>query len=232
MKCKNCAAELVYSARKTKLICPYCDTEIIPEELQNNCDTPVPQVEPVKQEVLVSGDMNSISDKGKITLKEILSCTNDPNMVIDKYFEYFEARAKNDSCCAVPGINDDLLYKITQRLKYIMEPNEKIWFYRDNGLLSRAKSGIVVTNFRFFVLEKKHTVFFHYEDISTFITGFGVNAITNTWNTWIINNNAQAALNTIGCSEEQLGILIAFLCDMALAVTDQSQEKIIEIKIL
>lgn len=231
MKCKNCAAELLYSADKTKLICPYCDTVIFldPPKKSSNKPDPATPPPPAKRTVQLSGNMNNISAKGKVTLEIIRSYINDSNMVIDKYLEFFEARAKNDDCCAVPGINDNLLYKINQRLKYVMESDEEILFYRDNGIISRGKSGVLLTDSRVFVLEKDSTIFCHYKDISTFVTGVGVDTMMNSW---LINNNAKANLNAYGCSDRQLGILISYLCKASFYVTDESQDNIINIKII
>ena len=79
---------------------------------------------------------------------------NNSNWTIDEYYRFFELRARNSNCCAIPGINDDLLNKVVQRLKFVMKPDEKIIFYRDNGLLSRAKSGVLLTDSRIWTLEK------------------------------------------------------------------------------
>ena len=76
-------------------------------------------------------------------------------------------------------------------------------------------------------IRKNRTVYTDYIDISTFVTGISVNLMLNTW---LINN--KASLNTIGCSDIQLGILISFLCEASFQVTDEYQDRIINIKVI
>lgn len=51
-------------------------------------------------------------------------------------------------------------------------------------------------------------------------------------NTWLINNNEKASLETIGCSDIQLGILISFLCEASFQLADKYQGRIINVKII
>lgn len=130
MKCKNCAAELLYSADKTKLICPYCDTVIFldPPKKSSNKPAPAAPPPPAKRLVQLSGDTKNLSRSGSTTWNQICECMNNSNWTLDEYYRYFKLRAQNSNCCAIPGINDDLINKVTQRLKYIMIPDEKVFF--------------------------------------------------------------------------------------------------------
>ncbi|MGN0621567.1 MAG: hypothetical protein ACI4I9_06845 [Porcipelethomonas sp.] len=230
MKCKNCAAELLYSADKTKLICPYCDTVIFldPPQKSSNKSAPDPPPPPAKRRIQLLGDSNNMSNSGLNTWNQIHECMSSPKWVLNDYYNYFKARAQNSNYCAIPGINDHLINKVIQRLNNVIAPNEEVFFYMDKGIISRAKSGVLITNAKIYLLEKNRTVFFYYRDISTFVTGPGVNSIINTW---LINNDANAALEEMGCSDKQLGILISFLCEASFQLTDKNEDRIISIDI-
>ena len=211
-KCPNCGAARVLSMDKRKIICNYCDTEFpAPHNLEENKEKKSNSVSPARK-LFQFTNLDTFGNEGNKTWEFICACLNSETS-INKYHEYLEEITKNNSDIAMQTLNTELLDKIFHRVSSYLFDNEKLIFYKDSGLFSKGKEGILITNKRIFFLKKNNILFLRLKDIKSLEHPKYLHA-----NSWFFNgyfNDCTYVIDSIACTDKQLGIIIAFICKMA-----------------
>ncbi len=209
--CPNCAGILAYSTDKSKKICSYCDAEfpiVERQMIQNKEVTKVSCELTLSQKLFdIRIDVDSLHEDCKSTFITLCQCIN-ANNPFQNYEAEFSKIAQKNFDIAVPGINSDLLEKVKSRLANQLKDDERIILYKDSGIISKAKVGILITDKRLYCIDKKKINILQIKDIETIKSPFIGNA-------WDFNKNLSYSLNSISCNQINMGIILAYICTLA-----------------
>lgn len=210
-KCPNCGAQRVLSADKTKLICNYCDTEfLLPKKAcasqkinEDNGLMPA-------QKLFDIANVKSFGTHGDETWNLICVCLNQETD-LNKYLEYLTTMTQNESFMAMRNINKDLYAKAYQRVSPHLSNGEELIFYKDSGIFSKGKEGIVITNKKLLFFKKNKLSLLELKDIHS-LKNYKYNCAGS--NLWFFNRS-DYMIDGMACTDKQLGIILAFICKMA-----------------
>lgn len=133
---------------------------------------------------------------------------------IDQYKSFLNQIATSRHECATSEIHSDLYQKAYVRISPLLEAGESLLLWSDYGIFSQnAKDGLGVTNRSLFFARKKAIVKCFFKDISMIKRGGSGN--------WYLNQNGAYWIGSIGCSDEQIGIIIAFALKNALDINGE-----------
>lgn len=224
-QCPNCAGILQRKSGENKLVCPYCESEFSYEsKREEQC------IECREKKKLISSildirvDKQNLKDKAKLTLMTLCSYL-EGNNTLETYELLFRQIAEKNADIAVEGKNIELLEKAKMRLAGVLGTNEKVIFYKDSGIISRAKEGVLITAQKIYFIKKKKVLQLNIGDIKFLDISF-------TGYTWKINHVPGMEIDSIGCDYETLGIILAMLVTMRREMKGTGSKVVVHLEVV
>ena len=152
-KCPNCSGKLQPSANRSKMICPYCGSEFAIDQDTKKAlaDEPINKdwfiYEMNCSELIANPKFAPTLSAFVRTLNEFNSSEEVVNYMREYMFSYDELSA--------PGIREEKMSGIMSRIAPKLESGEKVILYNDDGIFVRGKTGVVITDKRTLIVEKK-----------------------------------------------------------------------------
>lgn len=204
--CPNCGAPFESPISANCRECSYCgvvyDIDVNTSTSQTRiCDTELPA-----QKLLKISNNKTFTERPMKTFEMMCICLNE-NYTFERYDELFKKMAYSNEHIATPIVHKDLLNKICSKASV---SNEMAVFWNSNAVISKTKSGILLTDKNIYFVTKRGCRKMSFKDINA------INALT-LGNVWYFNNDTALSVDSIGCTDEQLGIVLAFVCTKARA---------------
>lgn len=157
----------------------------------------------ISQKLLrINSDVTASENAAK-TMRALCNAL-DSEYSTDQYINLFRQIASAQTNCATPDVHSDLFKKAYSRLSSQLEAGEQLLLWMDNGVfIQSAKEGVAISNKNLFFVKKKDIFKSNFKDLFMLKKGLLGN--------WHLNGNSNYWLNTIGCSDEQLGIVMAYI---------------------
>lgn len=153
-KCPNCSGKLQLSSNRTKMVCTYCGGEFTLDDTTKKevADTPI-----TKDWFVYEWKYDVLKDDPKLgpVISAFVRTLNDYDSSSDVE-QYMREYLMNFQEISAPGLREDKMRDIIKRLTDIVNPDERIILYNDDGLFTHGKTGVVVTTKRTFFIEKKN----------------------------------------------------------------------------
>ncbi len=235
IKCPNCNGFLIVKNNKKE--CPYCGAEFVikqeSQSVQQRNQNEDSGLSPVEKLFDYSNAQKSKANAKTWETLQVIFLNINKNLSSNAYFNYFKESATDSmrslKDIAAFDINAALMSKVKTRLRALLYDDEELFYYRDTGIISRGKSGVLYTDSRIFFLTKQSTIFIDYESIRSFKSGKGINALMNDW---VINNDACLRLDTLKTDDGGLGVEIAFICEVARSINEDNKNYKITIEFI
>ena len=221
MKCPNCAGTLILNTSKRMKECPYCDSKFKSDGMVIDKDEEY-KIEDIEntENKLVFNLFDFKNEKAPckqalISLKSACALINE-NTTVEGYIDKIKRNVKNNfdysgGSFAFVDDNPDLLQKVMFRVNSLITTDEKCLLYKDSGIFSHAKSGILLTDKKIYSIKKKGTQSLAFEKIHS----LGYSSMGSNW----YFNHEQVAwkyeVDSIACDEECVGMIIALICTLA-----------------
>lgn len=199
-KCPNCTGTLIVS--EDKKICPYCGSMFV---IAVKKAEEVHKKNPSALE-LFQINVQKYSDKGMKTWKQIAGHIN-AGFTISQYIQLLESDLSDYDAIAMERVNQGLWNTVRNRLAEKMLPDEKLLFYKDDGIFSKGKSGMCVSNKRVYFIGEKKIKFINIREIRSLYK-------SPLANIWYLNCDSKFGICDIGCTNEELGIILALICTL------------------
>ena len=209
MKCKNCAGEMITDYEKRMFVCPFCDTEIamtVGEKIQQRekiSENGKRNEDVLKKYFLIETDFSKFSS-GQMTSWQQLSrcfCRSDS---LDSLKKELEKIAEGKSECSSNTWNRYLGEGAILRVQANVAENDELIFYKDSGIISKLKAGILLTENKIFFLKKRKIKYFEWKALKKIGITYG--------NWWNVNDDKECEIDSLGCSDTELGVILAFIC--------------------
>lgn len=224
-QCPNCAGVLQWIAEENKQICPYCETEFFYENKRVGQYGESGQQKKLTNSILdIRVDKQNLKDKAKLTLMTLCSYLDGGN-TLESYEVLFKRLAEKNADIAVEGKNIELLEKAKMRLAGVWGADEKVIFYKDSGIISRAKEGVLITKQKIYFIKKKKVLQLNIGDIKFLDISF-------TGYTWKINHVPGMEIDSIGCDYETLGIILAMLVTMRREMKGTGSKVVVHLEVV
>ncbi len=202
-KCPSCGGEMELSISNKCLICPFCDTHI-DVDIKDDGNTGLLdeklfdflwQLESLKKYEKVAESIDSMR-----------YCLNNLK-IADSITDYIRTALITDTDVASEGINQERIDKVMPKIASLIEPNEHIIVYGDDGIFSRGKEFFVITDKRsIFVNGKKINAVQHNE-----VSVIRMNP-NSGYPRWLLNNRSELAISGIGNKYRLQGAITALIC--------------------
>ena len=152
-RCPNCSGKLELSTSKTKAVCPFCGSEFTVDEAVKST---ISEGFAEKDWFIYDWDYNKIKVNLQLytSVSSFLRALNDFGTA-SKIEEYMKNYLMNYDEVSAPGIREDKMSGIRARISGILQPDERIILYDDDGIFVHGKGGTVITNKRTLLVEKK-----------------------------------------------------------------------------
>ncbi len=213
-KCPSCGGEMELSISNKCLICPFCDTHI-DVDIKDDGNTGL--LDEKMFDFLWQLDSLKKYEKVAESIDSMRYCLNNLK-IADSITDYIRTALITDTDVASEGINQERIDKVMPKISSLIEPNEHIIVYGDDGIFSRGKEFFVITDKR-----------------SIFVNGKKINAVQHNevsvirmnpnggYPRWLLNNRSELAISGIGNKYRLQGAIAALIC---LYSWDARKEKI------
>lgn len=197
-KCPNCGGTSSTYNSNGKAICDYCGSEFAVSD-----DTAtIPNQTPAQRLLDFSGISRFESDACKKHADVMCEAINS-GLTVESCLTVLKDIASKHKEWAVEEANSELMNKIKPKVQSDMSSGEKMLFYKDGGVFSTGKSGVLITNENIFRIGR-----------------FGINKIAlkeiksihGLWSSWYFNSDRSIEIDYMACSSEELGIIMALVC--------------------
>ncbi|MCR4688482.1 MAG: transposase [Saccharofermentans sp.] len=152
-KCPNCSGRLELAPNRRRMVCPFCGGEFALEDADRKED---PNCPIYKDWFIYEWNYKLLrkEPKYKEFVQPFVRTLNeyDSSDAIEKYMRDY---LMNFDELSAPGIREDKMQGVVNRLKGTLAPDERIILYHDDGIFVRGKTGVVLTNKRTFFVTKK-----------------------------------------------------------------------------
>ncbi|MBR2524625.1 MAG: hypothetical protein IKE53_09360 [Clostridiales bacterium] len=152
-KCPNCSGKMEPSANRTKMICPYCGSEFAMDDATKEAIGK----EPVNKDWFIyEWDYGKLSEDPvtKTAVSAFVRTLNDydSSSEVEKYIRDYLMHYDEISA---PGLREEKMKGIMSRISPMLEPGERVVLYNDDGLFVHGKTGVVITDRRTLIIERK-----------------------------------------------------------------------------
>lgn len=213
-KCPSCGGEMELSLSDKCLVCPFCDTHI---DVEIKDDGNGALLDTKMFDIL--WDIEALKQYENVVtcLDSFCYCLNSLKTA-DSVAKYIRSVLINADDVASEGINQHRLDKIMPKIADLLDTNEHIIVYGDDGLFARGKCFFVVTDKRsIFIDGKKKNSVLHSD-----VTALRL-APNGGYPRWRVNNQDAQYISGIGAKYRLQGAVAALIC---LYAREHSSEKI------
>lgn len=153
-------------------------------------------------------DCSDIQNLGKTAFKtfEEMCVWIDSGDTVNACLECLAGHAANYSEWALENVHTDLLFTVKNRITHLLSPNERLLFYKDSGIISKGKTGILISDKAIYALKKNYIERILVSDLNS-INVYGLG--------WCFNSNKKIELDNMSCSPELQGVILALICVLA-----------------
>ncbi len=152
-KCPNCSGKLELSDNRNRLVCKYCGSEFTLDDTTRKevGDSPVS-----KDWFVYEWDYKKLLDNPNTapTVSAFVRTLNDYDSS-EKIVQYMRDYLLNFNEISAPGIREENMRDIVNRISGNLQTSEKIILYNDDGIFVHGKTGKVITDKRVLFIEKK-----------------------------------------------------------------------------
>ncbi|MBO6308379.1 MAG: hypothetical protein J6N70_05965 [Oribacterium sp.] len=213
-KCPSCGAEMELSVSNKCLVCPFCGTHI---DVNIKDDGNGALLDTKMFDIL--WDIKALKKHENVVtcLDSFCYCLNSLKTA-DSVTKYIRSALINDEDVASEGINQHRIDKIMPKISDLVDVDEHIIVYGDDGLISRGKCFFAVTDRRsIFVDGKKKGAVLH-SDVS--VLRLDPNG---GYPRWKLNNQDSQYIPGVGTKYRLQGAVAALI---SLYAAEHSSEKI------
>ena len=201
-KCPNCGAPFEAPISANRRECAYCggvfNIDVNISKTQTRiCDTELPA-----QKLLKINKNKTFKEKAMQSFEMLCGCLNE-NYIFEDYMDLFKKMADSNEYIATPTVHKDLLNKVCAKAS--ISSNERAVFWNSNGIISKSKSGVLLTDRNIYFITKIGFRKMSYGDVKSIDT-------LQYGNVWCFNQDTNLNIDNIGCTDKQLGIILAFIC--------------------
>ena len=213
-KCPSCGGEMELSVSNKSLVCPFCDTHIDAEIRDDGSGA---LLDTRMFDIL--WDIKALKKYENVVtcLDSFCYCLNSLKTV-DSVTKYIRTALINDEDVASEGINQHRLDKIMPKISDLLDMDERIIVYGDDGLFARGKCFFVVTDRRSIFIEGKKKCSLLHSDVTALRL-----APNGGYPRWKVNNQDAQYISGIGAKYRLQGAVAALIC---LYARQHSSEKI------
>ncbi len=203
-RCPNCSGKLEMAPSRTKMICPYCDSEFSLGDATDSVD----KSELInKNWFIYEWDYDNLikNPKCAVALSSFIRCMNEydtPDQVEEYQHTYLIPNCDDVSAF---GIREEKMSEIKQRIA--IAPGEHIVLYYDDGLFIHGKTGFVLTNKRALFVQKKEIKEVVFSTIPYIFVGYSLSLPDFKLGDKYIYN-----VPTMGSNCELQGACVAYIC--------------------
>ena len=202
-KCPSCGGEMELSISNKCLICPFCDTHI---DVDIKDDDNTALLDEKIFDFLWQLDSLKKFEKVVEGIDSMRYCLNNLKST-DSIIDFIRTALITDTDVASEGINQERIDKVMPKIASLIEPDEHIIVYGDDGIISRGKEFFVITDNRsIFVNGKKINSIQHSE-----ISVIRLNP-NGGYPRWLLNNHDEFAVSGIGNKYKLQGAIAALVC--------------------
>lgn len=213
INCPNCNGELYLSDDKLQLICKYCDSTF---PLDNNDNTECQNLSDEEAEFnrliekYLDIRIQYLNEKTSETLNALGNLIN-YNNTVDDYMEGVNIVAKSDAKFATQENSTNMLMTAVTNAQGYLLSDEAPLMFMNNGLLSKGKDGILITDKAILRITKKSVSKINLQDI------YSLNATPKpyTFNSWHINNDDNFDFGFAIQDNRITAIILGLICALA-----------------
>ncbi|MCR5706840.1 MAG: transposase [Ruminococcus sp.] len=213
-KCPSCGGEMELSFSDKCLVCPFCGTHIDAEITDDGngalLDTKMFDI---------LWDIKALKQYENVMtcLDSFCYCVNSLKNA-DSVAKYIRTALINEEDVASEGINQHRLDKIMPKISELLDTDEHIIVYGDDGLFARGKCFFVVTDRRSIFIDGKKKCSLLHSDVTALRL-----APNGGYPRWKVNNQDGQYISGIGAKYRLQGAVAALIC---LYARQHSSEKI------
>lgn len=213
-KCPSCGGEMELSISNKFLVCPFCDMHI---DVEIEDDGTVVLLDPKMFDIL--WDINDLKKHKNVVLSldSFCYCLNSLKTV-DSVTKYIRTTLIKDEDVASENINQNRIDKIMPKIADLMDADEHIIVYGDDGLFSRGKCFFVVTNRRSIFIKGKRKKSVLHNDVAAMQLD-----PNGGYPRWKVNNQDVQYIPGVGTKYRLQGAVAALIC---LYARENSSDKI------
>ena len=207
-KCPNCNGKLELSASRKRLVCSYCGSEFsLDDETKKEIgDNPIN-----KDWFIYEWNYDKLINNSKCNthVASFVRALNEYETA-SRIEEYMRGYLMNFDEISANGIRENNFKDIERRISSVFLPGERIILYNDDGIFSRGKSGVVVTDKRTFFVEKKRFKEIMHVNVPYLLFGYSVGLPEIKLGEQYANN-----LGSFNSHYELTGVVAALVCALA-----------------
>ena len=202
-KCPSCGGEMELSVSRKCMVCPLCDTQI-DVEIKDDGNGALPDTGMF--EILWNIKELKKYENVMTCLDSLSYCLNSLKTV-DSVTEYIRTTLINDEDVASEDINQNRIDKILPKIADLIDVDERIIVYGDDGLFIRGKCFFVVTERRsIFVDGKRRNTVLHSDVFAMRLDPNG------GYPRWKVNNQEAQYIPGVGTKYRLQGAVAALIC--------------------
>ncbi len=206
--CGNCGGIMEWSADRRKMKCPFCSTEFIVEEREEDSFDKANVIDPLL--FRSSWDIESLRGmrNGSDFINEFIYSVNEAVTAEKVLDSLFKILAKSDnSDLATAKIHPDLFNTAKAKVSPVLDPGEEVLLYQNSGLFSKGKEGSVITDKRTITFDAKKNNYELHKDIRSIKLGIGGDCPTVQ-----VNEQFAVRFSMLGSGYKGTGAGAALIC--------------------
>ena len=202
-KCPSCGGEMELSVSRKCMVCPFCDTHI---DVEIKDDGNGALLDTKMFDIL--WDIKALKKHENVVtcLDSFRYCLNSLK-TSDSVVKYIRTALINDEDVASEGINQNRIDKIMPKIADLMDSDEHIIVYGDDGLILRGKCFFVVTDRRSIFVEGKRRNTVLHSDVSALRLD-----PNGGYPRWKVNNQDAQYIPGVGTKYRLQGAVAALIC--------------------
>ena len=202
-KCPTCGGEMELSVSRKCMVCPFCDTHI---DVEIRDDGNGALLDTRMFDILWNIKALKKYENVMTCLDSFCYCLNSLKTVYN-VTKYIRTTLINDEDVASEGINQHRLDKILPKIADLLDMDERIIVYGDDGLFARGKCFFVVTDRRSIFVEGKRRNTVLHSDVSALRLD-----PNGGYPRWKVNNQDAQYIPGVGTKYRLQGAVAALIC--------------------